>query len=210
MLTSVRYPGGRSRTRGRLALALAAALLVTACGDDFEVTKPAVALVVGDSLLYQSAPEVKAALEDKGWVPVIDARPGSGINGGFSIGRWPERIAELVRATKPDVAIVELGTNGCEGCASLDRAVDDVMRALRDVPRVYWLNVKEQSPIPPDPEAVNDAIDRAADRWDDLHLVDMNAEFADRRDLLSDGIHFTREGERVFADLIADQLPGLT
>jgi lysophospholipase L1-like esterase len=189
---------------------LAAALLVTACGDDFDVTKPAVALVVGDSLLYQSAPHVREALEDKGWVPVLDARPGSGIGGGLSIGSWPDRVAELVRATKPDAVIVELGTNGCEGCASLDRAIDELMRPLRDVPRVYWLNVKEQGPIPPDPEAVNAALERAADRWDNLRIVDMNEEFADRPELLSDGVHFTAEGERVFAELVADLLPDVS
>jgi lysophospholipase L1-like esterase len=209
-----RYPGRRSRTQAargaRFLLALTAALLITGCGDDFDVTKPAVALVVGDSLLYQSAPEVKAALEDKGWVPAMDARPGSGISGGFSIGGWPERVAELVRATKPDVAIVELGTNGCQGCESLDRAIDAVMRPLRDVPRVYWLNVKEYSPIPPDPKAVNDALERAHERWDNLRIVDMNDEFADKRDLLSDGVHFTREGERLFAELVEDQLPDVS
>src|SRR5689334_245854 len=119
------YPHRPVRTRRRLAagLALLVAVGATGCHHEPRVTKPATALVVGDSLLYLAANDVRSALKEKGWHAVVDARVGSGINGGFTIDKWPPRVRDLVRATHPDVVFVELGTNGCTGCQSLGAAI---------------------------------------------------------------------------------------
>jgi lysophospholipase L1-like esterase len=184
------------------------AVLATACHHQPRVTEPATALVVGDSLLYLAATDVRSALQEKGWKPVVDARVGSGIDGGFTIDKWPPRVHDLVRAAHPDVVFVELGTNGCSGCHSLDAAIDDIMRELRGVPRVYWVNVKENSPIPPDPKAVNTAIDKAPQRWGNLRVLDLNGLFEGHAEwLLPDHIHFNAAGQREFATLLAGALP---
>jgi lysophospholipase L1-like esterase len=183
-------------------------LLLGACHDAPKITKPATVVVVGDSLLYQSIGPLQQALRQRGWVPVTDGRPGSAIVGGFSISSWPERIKELVRAANPDVVVVELGTNGCGDCASIDAGIDAVMAPLRKVPRVYWVNVKDYSPIPPDPKAINDALERATDRFGNLRIIDMNKRFAGHPELLqSDRIHFDTPGQRAFAQLVASALP---
>jgi lysophospholipase L1-like esterase len=199
------YPPRRPRTR--LTLIAVVALAAGACGDPWP-SNPAVAVVVGDSLLFQSTHDVERALESKGWLPVVDGRPGSTITGGSSIDRWDDRITDLVRAVDPDVVVVELGTNGCGDCGSIRGRIDSVMRRLTSVERVYWVNVKEQSPIPPDPVAMNEAIEAATGRWNNLDVIDMNERFANRPALLqADQIHFSVAGQRVFADLIADAVP---
>src|SRR4051794_18163516 len=202
---------------GRLAalLLLTIALVVGLVAWGFtrndapHVTPPATGLVVGDSLVYQSANALRDQLRARGWTPVLDARIGSGILGGYTIDKWPPRIAQLVCAANPDVVVVVLGTNGCGlPCSSPAAAIDTDMALLRDVPFVYWVNVKENSPIPPKPHAINAALEQAKHRWDNLHVIDMNARFDDHRDLLrSDRIHFNRKGVLVFTELVIDALP---
>jgi lysophospholipase L1-like esterase len=209
------YPSRSGRTRVRIAIGVVVALALVAAGVVVLATRdrgrdgPApTVLVVGDSLLYQSAPTVSKALESRGWHAVIDGRPGSGITGGFSIGSWPDRITDLVKIAKPKVAIVELGTNGCTDCTKYDDGIDRVMQRLRGVPQVYWVNVKLDCPVPPDPGAVNAAINRATKRWKKLRVIDMNSRFYGKPQLLiADRIHFNDAGEKVFAKLLASSLP---
>ncbi len=189
---------------------------VTACGkhspaaETLHIRKPGVVLVVGDSLLFQSAKAVEAAGKAAGWRVVVDGRPGSKITGGFSVDSWPAALAALVRTEKPDVAVVELGTNGCGNCTTTAAAIDADLTPLRHLARVYWVNVKENSPIPPDPRAMNAAITDATTRWPNLRVIDMNARFADHPELLqSDHIHFLPAGEVAFAKLVVDSLPPL-
>ena len=76
------------------------------------------------------------------------------------------------------------------------------------MPRVYWVNVKESSPIPPHPKAVNDALQQAKKRWKNLRTIDMNKAFAHHPELLlSDRIHFDDQGVAEFVKLVADKLP---
>jgi lysophospholipase L1-like esterase len=214
------YPRPPGRTRRRavrrrsvaIALTLVVALVASACSDDDWVTPPATAVVVGDSLVFQSSTALREALEGKGWDARLDGRPGSGIVGGetvsgrVTVASWPVRIAQLVEQFDPDAVFVVLGTNGCE--CRLAAGIDAVMEQLRGVPRVFWLNVKEDAPIPDDPKAVNEALDAAAGRYGNLDIVDLDDHFDDRPELIhADGIHFNDAGEREFAALIADELP---
>jgi lysophospholipase L1-like esterase len=116
-----------------------------------------------------------------------------------------------VQTTKPDVVVVELGTNGCGSCYTIDAGIDAVMRELASVRTVYWVNVKDNSPIPPDPPAVNAALQRATTRYTNLHIIDMNRRFASHPELLlPDRIHFNYVGIGVFARMIAAALPNET
>lgn len=183
--------------------------VVTACQDDVKVTKPATVVVVGDSILRQSAEEVTYALAAAGWRPVIDPRWGSGISGGGPVvASWPETVRNLVHAADPDVAVVELGTNGCGQCSTIPHGIDQLMHEMKSLERVYWLNVKvNSSGYPPDARTINAALERATDRWDNLEIVDMNERFKNPALLADDQIHLTRRGEVELAKLIVEVLP---
>jgi lysophospholipase L1-like esterase len=159
-------------------------------------------LVVGDSLTWQSAPQVTAALQADGWTPTIEAESGT------TIGDWAGKVGALIAEHDPDVLIVELGTNNCTAaCPRIDRVID---RLLRNVPRslpVVWLNVQAQPSYPAHPESVNDALVAAAERWPNVRLVDMSARFRNHPDWhVADGLHFTATGSVELGRLMAEAL----
>jgi lysophospholipase L1-like esterase len=160
------------------------------------------ALVVGDSLTWQSIPEVTAALQAGGWDPTIQAAPGT------TIGAWAGKVGKLIAEHDPDVLVVELGTNNCT--AECPRIANVIDRLLRDVPRsvpVIWLNVQAQPDYPAHPESVNDALAAAAERWPNVTLVDLSARFRNHPDWhMDDGLHFTATGSTELGRLIAEAL----
>jgi lysophospholipase L1-like esterase len=187
-------------------------LLVGACSDDRpKITAPASVLVVGDSILAQSADLIETRLADAGWIPVVDARSGSSISGEVVIDEgWAARIADLVEVADPDVVVVELGTNGCGKCPSLAEGIDSVMAELSDVDFVYWLNVREDAPMPLRPRALNQALDDAQSRWRNLSVLDMHTRFDGRSEWIGeDEVHLSPEGIVEFADFVVDALPHL-
>jgi lysophospholipase L1-like esterase len=160
------------------------------------------ALVVGDSLTWQSAPQVTAALQAHGWEPTIQAESGT------TIGDWADKVGTLIEEHDPDVLVVELGTNNCTAaCPRIERVID---RLLRDVPRslpVVWLNVQAQPSYPAHPESVNDALASAAARWPNVTLIDMSARFRNHPDWhVADGPHLTPTGSTELARLVVESL----
>src|SRR3954466_12776439 len=117
-----------------------AAAALSACSSRPVIDAPATVLLVGDSILGESSPDVSSVLEHGGWSVQIDPRGGSAITGGPTVpgGSWPVLIDRLVRASRPNVVVVELGTNDC-GCAELSKGIDEVMKPIRNVRRVYWI-----------------------------------------------------------------------
>lgn len=193
--------------RGFLAIVLVAA--ISGCASRPVVNAPATVVLVGDSILVGAASEVTTALKREGWTVHIDAVGGTAIMGTPPIVRWPQRLDALVRERRPDVVVIELGTNDC-GCPRTADGIDALMGRLRSVDRVYWVNVREGAPTPEDPVAMNDAIDNAQDRWSNLHIIDMNQRFDDRSDWVEDDrIHPNERGNKELADLIADSLPAV-
>ena len=88
-------------------------------------------LVVGDSLTWQSIPQVTAALQADGWDPTIQAASGT------TIGAWAGKVGTLIEQHDPDVLVVELGTNNCT--AECPRIASVIDRLLRNVPgRCRW------------------------------------------------------------------------
>ena len=159
-------------------------------------------LVVGDSLTWQSAPQVTAALRADGWDPTIEAVAGT------TVGTWANKVGTLVAEHDPDVVVVELGTNNCTAeCPHIASVID---RLLRNVPRsipVLWLNVQAQPNYPAHPESVNDALAAAAERWPTVTLVDMSARFRNHPDWHEeDGLHFTATGSAELGKLMAEAL----
>jgi len=166
-------------------------------------------LVVGDSLTEISKNEVRQTLAGAGWRAVVDGR------GGLSIGLWRPFVGGDTRFTRPDVAVVELGTNDCDqSCRPLAPDIDAIVKKLLDegVHAIVWLNVQEDSPYPKHPQFVNQEIERAAVRWPQLSLVDLSRAFRDHPEWhTEDGIHFNEAGRLVYAQLILqalDAFPG--
>jgi hypothetical protein len=82
---------------------------------------------------------------------------------------------------------------------------DEIMRALVDVPRVIFVNVKAPRPWEvPNNEVIADGMLRYPKN---ALLADWHATSADRPELfVDDGIYLQPEGQRVYADLIATHL----
>ena len=181
---------------------------LSGCGNRATVDAPATAVLVGDSILVGAAQEVTAALQREQWTVHIDAVGGTAITGTPPVVNWPQRVDSLVREHQPDVVVVELGTNGCGWCARNTDGIDAIMKPLRSVERVYWVNVREGAITPEDPPQMNDAIERAADRWPNLHVIDLNKHFDGRNDWLqADQLHPNQRGNEELAKLIEEELP---
>jgi lysophospholipase L1-like esterase len=199
------------KVRSRILIPIAAvlALVAVACTNPEPASGNHV-LVVGDSLLEHSQPEVAAALFTDGWQPDIRAA------GGTTIVQWIDRVPLAVVNNPPNVVVIELGTNDCASgtCPPLGPYIDGIMQELAGVDAVLWLNTEvERSPrglaykSEGESSYVNREIEDAAARHPKLFLVDMNDVFEGHPELHSeDGIHFNDEGQRQFAELIRDAL----
>jgi lysophospholipase L1-like esterase len=196
----------RRPTRRLPAVALVSLVALGGCSGRAAVAGPATVVLVGDSILFGAKEDVTTVLRRDGWTVHIDAVSGTAITGGFGVDSWPKRIEALVRDLRPNVVVVELGTNGCE-CGHVSEGIDAVMQSLRSVRRVYWINVRQDAPSPENPPAMNDAIDDAQERWSNLHVIDFNERFADHREWMRDGLHPNARGNQEIATLIAESLP---
>lgn len=166
-------------------------------------------LVIGDSLMNLSRGAVSQALAADGWDAVVDGR------GGTSIESWEPLVGPDAAIVRPNVAVVELGTNDCDTtCTDLGSAIDMVMEQLLDhgAGAVLWLNVQTApTHIRPGPprvypthaDYVNYAIEQAAVRWPQIQVVDLGG-FLDLHPEwhLSDGLHPNPIGQEAIGALI--------
>ena len=184
--------------------------ILAAVFGDPRAAPPGPALLVGDSLFYSAGDELQGALSDDGWELRVEAQPGAGIAGGGYGGiDWPGYLEGVTDATDYQVAIVELGTNGCEGCSSIPEAIDQVMDALRDVDVVLWLNVRTESPRPGAEmaEEINRELERATERWPNLDVLPFDDWLDGDPGLIApDGVHLTDAGQLVLTDRLRSEL----
>jgi lysophospholipase L1-like esterase len=168
-------------------------------------------LLVGDSLLFQAADEVRARFEGDGWTVTMAGYMGSGIAGG-GIGDvdWPARVADLAGTDAPAVAVVELGTNGCGlRCTTVPATIDAIMAPLAGVDRVVWLTGRPNAGNAGSIAKINSALGQATARWSNLEVVPLAPWFAGRAGVdLDDGIHLTDEGQAVMAAELGDVIDG--
>jgi lysophospholipase L1-like esterase len=184
-------------------------LLVAAAGCEGEASRPGPVLLVGDSIFFQATDELSWVLGSDGWEVTVDAEPGSGIrNSGFNDDiDWPSRLSDLVAYLRPEVVVVELGTNGCGRCESIADAIRDDMESLRGVEHVLWLKVATFGPQAARGREVNAELERAADNWDNLELLPYDEWFAGQTDLVpADDVHPTQAGQRALARHVGDAL----
>lgn len=190
---------------------IALALLASVFGGP-EVSPPGPVLLVGDSLLWQSADEMDAALAEDGWETRIEATPGAGINGGgFTSFAWPEHLDKITKQLDYEVAIVELGTNGCQGCPSVPQAIDNVMKNLHNVELVLWIDARRNAPRPGMARAdeINSELRKAEDRWDDLEVLSLEELLENPTDspmIEPDGVHLTGGGQLVLTHSVREVL----
>jgi lysophospholipase L1-like esterase len=185
-----------------LTLALTASLL--SCGDDrpsLDLAKGSRVVLIGDSITYQSINALRSAVTGAGLEPDIYAMPGAGINGAPLVN-WPQQLDRLVAKDHPRAVVVELGTNGCGYCRSDREGIDSVMRPLRDVRDVLWIDTRTDAPIPKDADAINKALRDAADRWTNLTIVDFD-DLVSGDDIGPDHIHLNEQGQGHFAESVA-------
>jgi lysophospholipase L1-like esterase len=189
------------------AIVIISAAVIGGCSSRPVVDAPATAVLVGDSILAGAETEVTSALQRHGWTVHVEAVGGSAIMGVWPTLSWPQRIEALVREQRPKVVVVQLGTNGC-GCPRAADGIEEVMERLRSVPRVYWVNVREDAPTPANPAAMNDALDDAQDQWSNLNVINLDKRFRSHTDWVRDDrVHPTQRGNNALAELIADALP---
>lgn len=160
-------------------------------------------LLIGDSLLTHSKDAVQKVLVHDRWVPAIAALPGTDIEA------WTTLTKTLVANSKPDVVVVELGTNDCifKRCPNLAGAIDAMMRSIGSVDLVFWLNVQRAPAHPEFSGQVNAAINAAAGRWSNLRVVDLAKQFDPHPDWhIADMLHFNAQGQYQLGLLIAEAL----
>jgi hypothetical protein len=200
-----------NRTRHAVVAVLVAlgAIGGTACGDEIALVPPTTdvpriadhILLIGDSLLYQSATPVSEKLASAGWVSTIRGMPGAPI-AGHPLIDWIAELEQVLPEQRPAVVVIELGTNDCN-CNSIDDTIDTLMRHVA-AERVYWIGVREAAPVPEDPAEINEALEDAAGRWPNLEFIPLDGALDEERDIGDDGVHFSHEGRDTFAALITD------
>jgi hypothetical protein len=182
--------------------------VAAAAGCEGEVSRPGPVLLVGDSIFALSSDDLNWVLRSDGWETTVDAYAGAGIrNGGYTFVDWPSRLRDLVAYVRPEVVVVELGTNGCGRCDSIPDAIAADMWQLREVDTVLWLNTATFGPRGAQGRQVNAALEDATTRWDNLEILPFDDWFEGQTDLIpADDVHPTDAGARALARHVRDAL----
>lgn len=180
-------------------LTLVAAMgFVASCSDSVESPR---VVVVGDSILNQSADEVRTSLQQHEWAPVVAAF------GGSAIEQWTARLPALIAEHDPSIVVVELGTNDCTAGPDcpIEQRIEAALEALSGAEQILWLNVQTGPAYPAGAERINAALDAASASHPNLQIVDFSDEFAGHPAWLdAGGPHLTPAGQLAFAKLITD------
>jgi len=156
------------------------------------VGDPPSAYVIGDSIADGASPFISEALA--GWSIGSDTVIGRGTNSAIS-------IAAAQGIERPDVVVVELGTNDADPVGFRENAVA-IMASLRRVPLVIWQTAHgPQVNIP----GVNVRIRGLMPQYPNTLIADWDA-FVSDEDLISDGVHPAPEHEDLMARLVTPML----
>jgi peptidoglycan/LPS O-acetylase OafA/YrhL len=146
--------------------------------------------VIGDSIILGVEPYLK---------PLI---PNVRIDG--KVGRQFSELAGLVRKLQEsnelqNTVVIELGTNGLV----TEKQLSSVMEALGNR-RVYMINVRVSQPWQ---DAVNEALDEAAEKYANIKVLDWYGQSAKRTSFFgADGVHLTATGAQYYAEMIRNRL----
>lgn len=151
-------------------------------------------LVIGDSVTLGAQGAIGAKLSYHGWYVTQVERE--------SLHTYEANaIVDANRQWIGEVAIIQLGTNDGMDAALFTQWMDGLMGHLRDVRRVYWLNLRNFAPWVP---AANVAIVEAAKRWPSMRVVDWSGTASPNPSLVyADGYHLNPAGQEAMARLLA-------
>ena len=154
-----------------------------------QLLAPPTGFVIGDSIADGAAPYIEQALPD--WTLGFDAVIGRGTNSALT-------IAAEQGAIRPDVVVVELGTNDADPVAFRENAVT-ILDALRAVPLVIWQTA--HGPLDNIP-AIDQRIRGLVPQYPNTVIADWDS-FVTADELSSDGVHPAAGHEDLMALLIA-------
>lgn len=157
-----------------------------------QLSAPPTGFVIGDSIADGAEPFIVEALP--GWTLGFDAVIGRGTDSALT-------TAAAQGAARPDVVVVELGTNDADPVAFEQNAVT-ILDSLRHVPLVVWQTA--HGPLTNIPE-VDSRIRGLVPRYPNTVIADWNA-FVNDAELSSDGVHPAAGHEDLMARLIAPLL----
>jgi lysophospholipase L1-like esterase len=129
---------------------------------------------------------------------------GSNLDIDAEVGRQAPAVIEILQKRRAagrlgEIVVIHIGSNGAFNAEQFD----EMMRALVDVRKVMFVNVKVSRPWE---QANNDVLANGVQRYSNAVLVGWHAVSASRPELfVEDGYHLQIEGQRIYADLIAAQ-----
>jgi lysophospholipase L1-like esterase len=155
-------------------------------------------LVIGDSVMLGAQDALLARLATTGWqaTPVL----AESLHAYDAPG-----IVDAQRAAIGDAVVVSLGTNDGMTPDQFAGWIDGLMERLRDVRRVYWVNLRPFADWVP---AANAEIDAARERWPNLRVIDWSTQGADPALVYADGFHLNDAGRAAMAELVGSTLDG--
>ena len=157
------------------------------------VANPPTAFVIGDSIADGAAPFLSEALP--GWTIGFDTVVGRGTNSAIT-------AAAAQGVARPDVVIIELGTNDADPVAFRENMVT-MLDLLRRVPLVVWQTA--HGPLTNIP-GVNIHIRGTVPTYPNTLIADWDAFVSDDTELSADGVHPLAGHEDLMARLIAPTL----
>ena len=150
---------------------------------------PPTAFVIGDSIADGAEPSILEALP--GWSIGFDAIIGRGTNSALT-------AAAAQAAVRPDVVVIELGTNDADPVAFRENGAT-MLDTLKHVPLVVWQTA--HGPLENIP-GVNIHIHGLVERYPNAVVADWDT-FVSDDDLSSDGVHPAAGHEDLMSTLIA-------
>ncbi|WP_102379831.1 acyltransferase family protein [Raoultibacter timonensis] len=168
-------------------------------GDVIEAPKPDPVVkkynpvMIGDSVSVRTVPYFEEAFPDG----LIDAQISRQFYTAKSVFD-PYDDAGVVGKT----VVFALGTNG----VATDDQIDELVAEVGENRQIYFITARApESWI----DATNAALAAAADRYENVHLIDWSALSAGQESYFDgDGTHLTEEGARVYVDMIKQALEG--
>lgn len=170
-------------------------------------------LVIGDSLIRDTRPQLEGALSEAGWVPTVRCWGAKGTDWGVTQVKRARQLKQL-----PDRVVVSLGTNDIWWLGvPMDVAVDQMMRALGPKREVYWVNLWfgevgfANYDRLPRPTKANRVLRAKAKEYPNLRIINFATAFrsaarAGKGVGWADGIHLNAAGYRLRTQLIVNAL----
>ncbi len=152
--------------------------------------------IVGDSVSLGAQPAIRERMSRLGWlVKQVSVES-------LHTHQAPGIVAAN-RRWIGDVVIVQLGTND-GGDPQFAAWIDQLMATLKNVPRVYWINLRNFRGFVP---TANAMIDAAAKRWKNLRVIDWHSYATPRPWIVAgDGYHLNADGQARMAKIIEDEV----